>query len=119
MFVDAAFAFSITMPALSPDRVPSSFDALMHAHAYRRRVALGLTPHEAHVTRCEIIGALLHSAVGVLSMALAIVFARSMWVIASGFAYGLLGVVIPLYWARFGPTGEARREARGGAEPGV
>ena len=91
----------------------SLIDAAMYAHASRRGAGLGLSDHERLVTRCEIGSALLYAAVGSLSIVLAYVFRGGMWVISAGFVYASLAVLMPVYWIRFGPSGEACREARG------
>ena len=83
----------------------------MYAHAARRRADLALTPHEVRVTRCEVVGSMIYTSVGVLSVVLAIVFRNGIGVVSAGFVYALLGVIIPLYWWRCGPSGEDCREA--------
>ena len=94
--------------------VISILNALMYVHAHRRRRELALTEHERRVSRCEITNSLLYAGIGVLSILLAIVFRNRMAVISAGFVYALLGVVIPVYWVRFGPTNEQIRDATGG-----
>ena len=82
----------------------SLLDGALYAHALRRARPLDLSDHERRVTRCEIWSTLLHAGIGLLSITLAFVFRNSLWVISAGFVYALLGVVIPVYWVRFGPS---------------
>ena len=91
----------------------SLIDVAMYAHALRRGSHLRLTAHERRVTRCEIGGGLLYTAVGAASVVLAFVFRGGMWVVSAGFVYALLSVLVPVYWLRFGPSREACRDARG------
>lgn len=91
----------------------SLIDVAMYAHALRRGSHLRLTTHERRVTRCEIGGGLLYTAVGAASVVLAFVFRGGMWVVSAGFVYALLSVLVPVYWLRFGPSREACRDARG------
>jgi hypothetical protein len=77
---------------------------LLECHALRRSGALGLTPHERRVARCEITAQSIYLAVGLVSILLAVLFRGSLVVISAGFVYASLGVLVPLYWARLGPT---------------
>ena len=56
---------------------------------------------------------MIYSGVGVLSIVLAVVFRGGIGVVSAGFVYALLGVIIPLYWWRLGPSGEECRAAAG------
>jgi hypothetical protein len=87
--------------------------ATLHVHALRKAGELGLTPHERKITRCEVGSATVYMGVGLASVALATLFRNSLWVVSAGFVYGALGVLMPLYWTRFGPTEAQIRAARG------
>jgi hypothetical protein len=84
---------------------------LLEWHALRKADELGLSAHERHVARCEISAQSIYLGVGVLSVALAVLFRHSLVVISAGFVYGLLGVLIPVYWIRFGPSKDQIRAA--------
>ncbi len=82
-------------------------------HALRRADELELNAHERRVARCEITAQAIYLGVGVLSVGLAVILRNSVAVISAGFIYALLGLLIPLYWFRFGPTRAQIREAAG------
>jgi len=86
-------------------------------HALRRADELELTAHERRVARCEITAQSIYLGVGALSVVLAIVLRNSIAVISAGFIYAVLGVLIPLYWLRFGPS-KAQIQAQIQASPG-
>lgn len=87
--------------------------ALLHAHALRKGGELGLTPHERKLTRLEIGSSAVFMGVGLASIALALVFRNSLWVVSAGFVYASLGLLMPLYWTRLGPSEAQIRAARG------
>lgn len=87
--------------------------ALLHAHALRKAGELELTPHERKITRCEIGSAAVYMGVGLASVALALIFRNSLWVVSAGFVYASLGLLMPLYWTRRGPSDREIRAARG------
>lgn len=83
---------------------------LFEMHAMRHADALSLTPHERRIVRCERAAHGIYASVGVASMILAIAFRNSIAVVTAGFVYITLTGLIPLYWARRGPSRRACRE---------
>ncbi len=91
--------------------------AMIDTYAHSKRRALGLNEHETRLVRCEIGLSFVYAAVGVASIALAWAFRGSGWVVAGGFVYAGLGIVIPIYWAIVSPSNAqiaAAIEAAGG-----
>ncbi|MEM7754289.1 MAG: TMEM175 family protein [Planctomycetota bacterium] len=79
--------------------------ALMDRHALRLRVQLGLSDHEVRIARCEFGSSLVYMAVGMASVLLAIGLRNhGTAVVAAGFVYASLGVLMPIYWRLVGPT---------------
>ena len=79
--------------------VLSGIMAWLNAHALRRAAALGLDDAERLVAHSEVVSHLILVAVAILSMAIALGLSPgATWAYAlPGLAYGLLGVVMPLY----------------------
>jgi len=81
-------------------------------HALRVRSQLELSAHETKVVKCEIGSACVYIAIGLVSVALALVFRNSGWVVSAGFVYVALAGVMPLYWTVCGPSKSEIAEAK-------